>query len=320
MQLISRARRGADRPSLVIEDLHWAAEPLVEVLERVLSDAEGPVLVLATMRPGAGRAFPAADVLSLERLADEEVTELVEAALARPARAARTGAGRRPRARETRSSSRRCSRTSLDRGLLERERRRLGAARRRAVDLGIPDSVQGVLAARIDLLPVEAKEALQAASVIGRSFTSGRPGRADRLERRGAHPRGARLRPPHGARARLQARAHPRRRLRQPAEGEPRAPARRLRALARGGRRDGRPRRRARAPLLRGGRPRHRGARLAGPRGRARAARGGGAALAAARRRALAGALRPRRRPRRSFTAPPSSRRATPSCGMRSAG
>ena len=48
------ARRGGDLRCWCIEDLHWAAEPLLEVLERVLSDADGPVLVLATMRPGAG--------------------------------------------------------------------------------------------------------------------------------------------------------------------------------------------------------------------------------------------------------------------------
>src|SRR5436309_1045215 len=73
---------GANTPAvLAIEDLHWAAEPLVEVLERVLSDAEGQVLVLATMRPERS-AFPAADMLRLERLADEEVAELLEAALA----------------------------------------------------------------------------------------------------------------------------------------------------------------------------------------------------------------------------------------------
>src|SRR5207248_5485485 len=37
--------------------------------------------------------------------------------------------------------------------------------------LGIPDSVQGVLAARIDLLTSPAKTALQGAAVIGRSFS-----------------------------------------------------------------------------------------------------------------------------------------------------
>lgn len=36
-----------------------------------------------------------------------------------------------------------------------------------------PDSVQAVLAARIDLLPEVEKEALQAAAVIGRTFWTG---------------------------------------------------------------------------------------------------------------------------------------------------
>jgi len=60
----------------------------------------------------------------------------------------------------------------LDRGLLERSGDGW-SLRDAAVDLGIPDTVRGVLAARIDLLPAEAREALQAASVIGRSFTPG---------------------------------------------------------------------------------------------------------------------------------------------------
>ena len=60
----------------------------------------------------------------------------------------------------------------LDRGLLER-RDGGWSLRDASLDLGIPDSVHGVLAARIDLLPDEAKGALQAASVIGRSFTPG---------------------------------------------------------------------------------------------------------------------------------------------------
>jgi class 3 adenylate cyclase/tetratricopeptide (TPR) repeat protein len=162
---------GAAGPAvLAIEDLHWAAEPLVEVLGRVLSDAEGPVLVLATMRPERA-AFPVADMLSLERLADEEVTELVEAALAAPleSRAIELVAGH---AEGNPFFVEEVLADLLDRGVLVR-RNGGWSLRGAAVDLGIPDSVQGVLAARIDLLPAEAKEALQAASVIGRSFTPG---------------------------------------------------------------------------------------------------------------------------------------------------
>ena len=167
VKLISQLSAGGPAV-LVIEDLHWAAEPLVELLERVLSDAQGPVLVLATMRPERV-AFRGADMLSLERLGDEEVTELIEAALAGPleSRALELVTGH---AEGNPFFVEEVLADLLDRGLLER---RTGgwSLHDGAVDLGIPDSVQGVLAARIDLLQAEAKEALQAASVIGRSFT-----------------------------------------------------------------------------------------------------------------------------------------------------
>jgi class 3 adenylate cyclase len=169
VQLISQLA-AAGPAVLVIEDLHWAAEPLVEVLERVLSDADGAVLVLATMRPDQV-VFPAADKLSLERLTDEEVTELVEAALAAPldSRALELVTGH---AEGNPFFVEEVLADLLDRGLLVR-RNGGWSLRDAAVDLAIPDSVQGVLAARIDLLPPKAKEALQAASVIGRSFTPG---------------------------------------------------------------------------------------------------------------------------------------------------
>jgi class 3 adenylate cyclase len=155
---------------LAIEDLHWAAGPLIEVLERVLSHAEGRILVLATTRPERA-AFPAADMLGLERLTDEEVAELVEAGLGAPleSRAMELVTGH---AEGNPFFVEEVLADLLDRGLLER-----GSGgwslRDTAVDLRVPDSVQGILAARIDLLPPAAKDALQAASVIGRSFTPG---------------------------------------------------------------------------------------------------------------------------------------------------
>ena len=155
---------------LVIEDLHWAAGPMIEVLERVLANAEGPVLVLATTRPD-GAPFAEADTLRLEPLGDEDVAGLVEAALGSPLD---------PRALELVTGhaegnpffAEEVLADVLDRGLLERIDGvwSLGDP---AADPGVPDSVRGVLAARIDLLPAGAKEALQAAAVIGRSFTPG---------------------------------------------------------------------------------------------------------------------------------------------------
>jgi predicted ATPase len=57
----------------------------------------------------------------------------------------------------------------IDQGVLQRQ----GDAWKLAGEVGsleIPDTLQGVLAARIDRLPEEAKRTLQVASVIGRTF------------------------------------------------------------------------------------------------------------------------------------------------------
>ena len=63
-------------------------------------------------------------------------------------------------------------RTLIDQGVLER-RNGGWTVHELADDLDVPDTVQAVLAARIDLLEPAEKAALQAAAVIGRTFWSG---------------------------------------------------------------------------------------------------------------------------------------------------
>ncbi|HYX76626.1 MAG TPA: adenylate/guanylate cyclase domain-containing protein, partial [Gaiellaceae bacterium] len=72
---------------LVLEDLHWATEPLLELLAGVLSNASGPVLILGTARPGRDR-LPAGETVTLEPLGDDEAAELIDRALAAPLDAA----------------------------------------------------------------------------------------------------------------------------------------------------------------------------------------------------------------------------------------
>ncbi len=155
------------RAVLVVEDLHWAAEQLLELLSRVLDHAHGPVLILGTTRPG--REGPAGDSLVLEPLGEDEAGALVEATLGAPLEA---------RARELVVRHTEGNPFFVEEVLSELvDRGGLGRSNGSWVlvdtggGLGIPDSVQGVLAARIDLLQPEAKEALQAAAVIGRSFS-----------------------------------------------------------------------------------------------------------------------------------------------------
>jgi hypothetical protein len=162
---------GARSPTVVVfEDLHWAAEPFVELVSRLLAEATGPVFVLGTTRPGR-EELPAGDTLDLEPLDDAEARDLIETALAAPLeeRARQLVVDR---AEGNPFFVEEILAELLDRELLERQN---GSWALRPGDtaLGLPDSVQGVLAARIDLLPSEAKEALQAAAVIGRSFAPG---------------------------------------------------------------------------------------------------------------------------------------------------
>jgi class 3 adenylate cyclase/tetratricopeptide (TPR) repeat protein len=159
---------GARGPAiLALEDLHWATEPLIELLARVLSDATGPVLILGTTRPGR-EGLAAGETLILEPLGDHDAANLIDRALAAPFDAAarelvvRHAEGNPFFIEELLSDL-------LDRELLTR---RNGGWALDAGALSIPDSVQGVLAARIDLLSPAAKDALRAAAVIGRSFSA----------------------------------------------------------------------------------------------------------------------------------------------------
>jgi class 3 adenylate cyclase/tetratricopeptide (TPR) repeat protein len=158
----------AERPLvLAVEDLHWAAEPLVELLGRVVANVEQPLLVLATARP-EWESPPWAEPLVLEPFGDEEAGELLDGALGVPLEGPARDLVLR-RADGNPFFLEELLAELLDRDALER---RSGGFTLRdgGVGLGVPDSVQGVLASRIDRLPDAAKEALQAAAVIGRSF------------------------------------------------------------------------------------------------------------------------------------------------------
>jgi len=163
-------RLAADRPAVVlVEDLHWADDALLDLVERVLRDARGPLLLVATSRPelldarpswGAGRRN--ATTVWLEPLAEPEAERLVEELPKELREAVVARAEGNPFFVEELVSS------LLDRGVLRR-----GDGWETAADVDwatVPDTVQALLAARIDLLDTDAKATLQAAAVIGRAF------------------------------------------------------------------------------------------------------------------------------------------------------
>src|SRR5207302_5295630 len=80
----------ASRPAVVlIEDLHWAERELLVLLERVVHDVSGPLLVLTTGRPelldlhpGWGGARRAATTIGLEPLSTDAANRMLSELLA----------------------------------------------------------------------------------------------------------------------------------------------------------------------------------------------------------------------------------------------
>ena len=145
----------ADRPTVVVvEDLHWAQADLLDLLEFLLDGVAGPLLLvgtgrpeLLTSRPSWGRRRDASTVW-LEPLAREDAARLVVQAPEHVREAVLEKAEGNPFFIEE----------------------LVAQVRAGAAATAIPDSVQAVLAARIDRLPPLEKHALQAAAVVGRAF------------------------------------------------------------------------------------------------------------------------------------------------------
>ena len=168
----------SERPLVVlVEDVHWADDQLLELLERLIEDVQGPLLLIATARPELLDTRPgwssrgSAELIELEALSAEDAVRLLDELMA----AELPGDLRRvvvERAEGNPFFVEELLATLIDRGLLRLDN---GAwtIEQLPGDFEVPDSVQAVLAARIDLLEPAEKEALQAASVIGRVFWPG---------------------------------------------------------------------------------------------------------------------------------------------------
>jgi DNA-binding SARP family transcriptional activator len=168
----------ADRPVvLLVEDIHWAEAPLFDLLDRLSREVQGPLLLLATARPemidrrpgwGAGRN---AARIWLEPLSTGESSRLLERLLVADLPERLRSLVLEP-AEGNPFFLEEILATLVDRRILERHDGHWRVTEPMA-GFAIPDSVQSVLAARIDLLDSTEKAALQAASVVGRVFWAG---------------------------------------------------------------------------------------------------------------------------------------------------
>ena len=158
----------AQRPTvLVLEDLHWADGALLDFVEHLLDWAPNvPLLVLGTARPelhdvrpgwGGGRRNSA--TVGLSPLSDEDTARLVGALLERSVLPAETQAALLERAGGNPLYTEQFVRMHVD--------------RQGSDQVSLPETVQALIAARLDTLAPELKALLQDASVLGKVFWTG---------------------------------------------------------------------------------------------------------------------------------------------------
>jgi class 3 adenylate cyclase/tetratricopeptide (TPR) repeat protein len=169
----------AARPLVVVvEDLHWADATMLEVLDDLAAHVEGPVLFLCTARSDLLRTRPDwgggkrnYSALPLDPLRPEEGAQLVSLLLDVEELPPEVKTRILERAEGNPFFIEEIVRRLIDEGLITFESGRWRAAREIGC-VDIPDTVQGVILARIDLLAPAEKRVLQRAAVIGRTFWS----------------------------------------------------------------------------------------------------------------------------------------------------
>jgi class 3 adenylate cyclase/tetratricopeptide (TPR) repeat protein len=162
----------------VVEDLHWAGEPVLEMLERIASRTDGPLVLLATARPEFAESHPgfpaggeSAAAISLRPLTERQSSEMLERLLEVAEIPEALRAEILAKAEGNPFFVEEIIQRLIDEGALTQEGDRWRAVR--AVDVApIPDSVQALLSARVDALAPMERRTLQEAAVIGRTFWS----------------------------------------------------------------------------------------------------------------------------------------------------
>ena len=160
----------------MIEDLHWADPALLDFLEQLVDQAGQVDLLLVVTarpelldrRPGWGVGRRDAETISLSPLSDEQTALLIAALLGQSMLPAEVQSLLLDRAGGNPLYAEEFVRLLTDRGLLSGH-----GHLARAADLPLPDTVQALIAARLDTLAPEHKTLLQDAAVFGKVFWLG---------------------------------------------------------------------------------------------------------------------------------------------------
>jgi class 3 adenylate cyclase len=158
----------AERPTLLIfEDIHWADQSLLDLVETLAARVrELPLMLLAlarpevlSERPGWGGGLPAYSALPLDPLPASASRELAERLLSR--------------AGEESAPAEAIARTAEGNPLFIEELAASLAERTTADAAVLPTSVRAIVSARLDGLPLDERGVLVNAAVVGRIFWRG---------------------------------------------------------------------------------------------------------------------------------------------------
>ncbi|MBM2823533.1 MAG: family ATPase [Thermoleophilia bacterium] len=152
---------------LVLEDLHWADEGLLDFVDELVDWLSGvPLLVVCSARPellerrpGWGGGKLNASTLGLSPLSPEQTALLISHVLERSLLPAEIQQILLERSEGNPLYAEQFAQLYLERGSAE--------------DLPLPETLQGIVAARLDGLSTDEKDVLQDASVVGKVFWTG---------------------------------------------------------------------------------------------------------------------------------------------------
>jgi class 3 adenylate cyclase/tetratricopeptide (TPR) repeat protein len=156
---------------LVVEDIHWADESLLDFLDELIDwVTDVPLLIVATARPelldrrpnwGGGKLN--ATTLALTPLSDDQTAELISSLLGRPVLAADSRQSLLERAGGNPLYAEQFVELFVEQGSTDA--------------LPLPETLQGIIAARLDGLPESEKSLLHDAAVVGKVFWASAIGR-----------------------------------------------------------------------------------------------------------------------------------------------
>ena len=152
---------------LVLEDLHWADEGMLDFVDELVDWLTGvPLAVVCTARPellerrpGWGGGKLNASTVGLSPLSQQQTAMLISRVLERALLPAETQQGLLERSDGNPLYAEQFAQLYLERGAVD--------------DLPLPETLQGIIAARLDGLSSDEKGVLQDASVMGKVFWTG---------------------------------------------------------------------------------------------------------------------------------------------------